>query len=617
MGNWKIVDSGSTFDLDTDLGFKVEQQLGTGMGPVDNISQAFGLLDGAIHQRTRTLPRQFTLLGTVKGSNVSNLHTRRSALINRVKPDREASPVPVIFQYSGAACTVQASAYYDAGLELGNVTARIEQKIALRFTQYDPYWESPTSSSATLTTQTTIASANHILQRAACGVWGALGTGMNGTVHDIVSSSTGTYYVSGSFTAAGGTTACRVAQWNGTTWASVGNAMNNLTRALAIGGDGTLYAGGDFTTASNITACRVARWTGTAWAAMASGMNNTVRDLLVWNDGQVYAIGSFTVAGGVSACCFARWTGTAWAAPTAGGFNFTMFAMTKGLDGNIYAGGTCTTAGGTTSKYVARYNPLTNTFSSPGTTGNAINNDANCLAAGLDGSIYAGGDFEPPDGTTSGSHTARFNGTSWVGMAAGLSNVVQAMAVDQVTGRLYAGGKFTKSGSVTIGEGLAQWNGSVWIPMDVDLPGSASVFAIHSASNGILTVGFDQTGTASAAAVTTVTNSGTANTYPVLTACAPTSSSARLYQLLNATTNQNIYFNITLAPGEIVTLDLRPNRKTFSSNFRGNIISYILPSSEVSTWKLTPGVNNISFWLTGGSGAAKLSWSSRFWGVDN
>ena len=167
------------------------------------------------------------------------------------------------------------------------------------------------------------------------------------------------------------------------------------------------------------------------------------------------------------------------------------------------------------------------------------------------------------------------------------------------------------------------YNGSTWLPFDITFPFQDDVTAAYSASTGELTLGFGVGGTACAAAVTAVTNSGTAAAYPILTASAPTTAATdaegvmRLTQLINYTSKDAIYFNLTMVAGEVLTLDLRPGQKTFTSSFRGNIIDTILPSSKLSTWRLLPGVNNISIWLTGGSGAAKLSFNERFWSIDN
>lgn len=108
------------------------------------------------------------------------------------------------------------------------------------------------------------------------------------------------------------------------------------------------------------------------------------------------------------------------------------------------------------------------------------------------------------------------------------------------------------------------------------------------------------------------TNNGSATTYPIFKATGP----GRIYHLINHTTGDEIYFDLTLNSGEEVILDLRPGKKTFVSTFRGNIIHTILPGSDVATFRLTPGENNISILVSDASATAFLTWDERHWSAD-
>lgn len=108
------------------------------------------------------------------------------------------------------------------------------------------------------------------------------------------------------------------------------------------------------------------------------------------------------------------------------------------------------------------------------------------------------------------------------------------------------------------------------------------------------------------------TNNGTATAYPIFKATGP----GTIYQLANYTTGSMIYFELTLLSGETVTLDFRPGKKTFNSTFRGNIINTILPGSDVQNFRLLPGSNDISIFISTTAATATLTWDNRHWSVD-
>src|SRR5262245_7092171 len=169
-------------------------------------------------------------------------------------------------------------------------------------------------------------------------------------------------YAGGTFTAAGGVPANRIARWDGSSWTALGIGMNGSVSALTVHDDGggpALYAGGNFTNAGGVAASVVARWDGSSWTALGSGMSNAVNSLTVYDDGggpALYAGGSFTTAGGVAASRIARWDGSSWAA-LGGGMSSTVTALTVYDDGGgpaLYAGGGFTTAGGVAAGRIGR-----------------------------------------------------------------------------------------------------------------------------------------------------------------------------------------------------------------------------------------------------------------------
>ena len=104
----------------------------------------------------------------------------------------------------------------------------------------------------------------------------------------------------------GGTSASRVASWDGSVWLPLGSGMNYYVRALTVY-DGHLIAGGRFSTAGGTSASHIASWDGSAWSPLGSGMNDYVHALTV-HDGYLIAGGGFLFAGEKVAAYLARWT---------------------------------------------------------------------------------------------------------------------------------------------------------------------------------------------------------------------------------------------------------------------------------------------------------------------
>ena len=122
------------------------------------------------------------------------------------------------------------------------------------------------------------------------------------------------------------------------------------------------------------------------------------------------------------------------------------------------------------------------------------------------------------------------------------------------------------------------------------------IYALASKSDGTIFVGYDTTGTATAAAVTTVTNGGKALAYPTIVIKGPSSGSSRIYQLLNATTGRLIYLDLTISAAKQYVLT-SSRGTTLTSSSRGDVSGAILPGSS-SDFALVKGTNSIyALWL--------------------
>jgi len=258
--------------------------------------------------------------------------------------------------------------------------------------------------------------------------------------------------------------------------------------------DGTgdvLYVGGAFATASGVTVNNVTRWNGSSWSALGGGTNGFVGAMAFFDDGggaKLYIAGGFTMAGGAPAKRLARWDGTTWT-EVGGGSNGTLYAMTvakPGMGGSpmLFVAGAFSTVGTTPAANIAAWNGATWQKLGTGVASNVYSmTEWDSDGAGpLPPSLYASGFFNSAGGSPA-SKIARWDGTSWSALGAGLSNEALAMApFDDGNGdQLYVGGVFNNAGG-SPAFFVARWNGSAWSPVG---PGaSAAVSALHVHDDG-------------------------------------------------------------------------------------------------------------------------------------
>lgn len=189
--------------------------------------------------------------------------------------------------------------------------------------------------------------------------------------------------VAGDFTQIGSPTqvsAAYIARWTGSGWEPLGSGLSGPVNALAVfdddgptGAPPRLFAAGSFTAAGGQTATRIARWDGSSWSQVGvgpfqglSGGTRGVLDLMVYDeDGPgpdrpvLYAAGDFTHAGGIlPARGVARFNGVAWnsigpfgAEGVTGGYVTSLMPFGDA----IYLGGTFTAAGGVPALGIARW----------------------------------------------------------------------------------------------------------------------------------------------------------------------------------------------------------------------------------------------------------------------
>lgn len=157
----------------------------------------------------------------------------------------------------------------------------------------------------------------------------------------------------------------------------------------------------------------------------------------------------------------------------AGGCDGQVHAITAAPDGSLILGGDFSLCGDVQVNRIARFEPISGTWSALGAAG----------GEGLDGSVralayvgndlYVGGGFSNANvgAAVSARRLARWNGSTWSGVGNGggegiAVGIVNALAVE--AGVLYVAGSFTEvnTGAPVAANNVARWNGSSWQSLD-------------------------------------------------------------------------------------------------------------------------------------------------------
>lgn len=319
------------------------------------------------------------------------------------------------------------------------------------------------------------------------GVWhgfGGLPEGCGGTIGASAFAANGDLYVAGSFGICGDQPATSVARWNGSTWSALGSGTNSRIEAMvAIGND--IYVAGQISDAGGVPVSGVARWDGTQWHALGDGVSGFGGSYFVYalaaSGNDLYVGGRFESAGGQPAASIARWNivTQTWSTLGSGMTRVLGTASVRAISvyaGVVYAGGDFDHAGGVPANHVAAWDG--NGWSQPG---EGFDDDVYALA-GWNGSVYAGGGMQA-SGLTPIAHLARFDGNDWVEIGGGVDGPVNAL-VGTLSG-LFVGGDFDDAGGAPH-ENLALWNGSAF--GDVGGGVQAGFGAVSTLAAGVVAV---------------------------------------------------------------------------------------------------------------------------------
>jgi hypothetical protein len=222
------------------------------------------------------------------------------------------------------------------------------------------------------------------------------------------------------------------------------------------------------------------------------GVNNWVEDLLVFDAGDgpaLYVAGGFSVAGSNPAVAVAKWDGETWSAVGSlegqAARALAVFDDGSGDGPQLYVGGSFLFPSTVQRLDGNAWTPLptpVGDFSFPG--------DVNALEVFDDGggaALYAGGSFFHAGTANNANNIAKWNGTSWSGLASGVLDSgpapVSVQALEVFDGSLYVGGRFDWAGGVAV-EGIARWSGSAWSAVGGSVTDEVHALTVHDDGSG-------------------------------------------------------------------------------------------------------------------------------------
>jgi hypothetical protein len=315
------------------------------------------------------------------------------------------------------------------------------------------------------------------------GMWHALGAGVNGTVRAIAIDGSNVY-AGGEFSLAGGTPVNNLAVWNGSAWSDVGGGVQGtapVVKVIAFDAAGVLVGGVFLQVGTSTAANGLARWTGSAWevlGGMPPGIEHDLRAMVPLG-GTLYVGGvlRFPASPRPSEATLARATplvlsnhaGSANADDECTGCASVDALTTDGT--NLFVAGAFTTLGdavlsGSPYEVVKLANAITPVGLGTGVAAPTVATGGVIKSLALSGGeLYAGGNLGLIRGVAVG-HIARWNGTLWASLGAGVDAPVSAITV--WNGTVYAGGEFVTAGGVIVNH-VARWDGASWTALDPSL----------------------------------------------------------------------------------------------------------------------------------------------------
>lgn len=626
-----------------ELGFLTTAIVGLGM--LDPEADIVALTDGEeILKGNFVTGKDFSIVGRLFGTSAKNLHQRRQELIDLLNILNSRSGLltlayqPVNAQGIPYGKRLWMTVAYLGGLS-GNYTNHYTDSLELRFRLLDSRLYEEFAELSTLSYSGLGAATTYIYSRdPRTGEWEDYLVGSSATtggqVNCAIVMDDGSVVVGGSFTSIGGVTARRIATWNPITqaWSEFGGGFNGTVFGLANGRgdyDGQLIVVGAFTSngAASATWRRIVRWDGIQFIEINTGMNNTIHDVDVAPNGWIYIVGTFQQSGaGNNMRNFASYDASVggddlWhdLITSISGTNIWTVKVNKD-NTKIFVGGDFTDINGDTLlRCVAQWNVST------GGSGTYVPMETGLFAQVIDlefapdNSLHATGYFEQDGAATRLIRRfARWNGITWEEVGRGEIDVPFYFQAWDKRGNVVVSGEETDPfGTDTV---LWQWNGSNWLPLDIIFENAsfASTGRLFTANDGRLFVPVSAGASAiSFAGHAAVDYNGSADTKVKFSI----TGSGVLHRISNWTTGKHIYFNsLSLLDNEVLTIDLTGYSPRAWTQYQPDILDFIqIGPSDLEDFRLTPGMNHISVYLSGTTTAntkALLSWRTAHWSID-
>jgi hypothetical protein len=607
--------------------------LGLGMQPITNVSTPLAFIGGGQYQRTISQERLFDLAGSITGSTLQELQVRRNKIMNLLKPDATPTDSPLLLLYTPVDdCgevvgeTLEIPCVYESGME-GSINNHYQEQLSLRFHSYLPFLGSAVGEAGQSLNYQRVLPSGRIFSRDGSGIWSRVADGLNGSVNVILPLPDGRLLVGGEFTNAGGNANAdylAVYDYNTNQWSALNTTpLGDFVYTLAILSDQTtVLVGGAFINAGGNSSadliCALNLTTGLFSALNSTPLIGTqVYDILALPDGSALVGGDFTNAGGFSnADYLATINATTYAF---GALNATPLenhveALALLNNGDVVLCGSFVDAGGDTDiRHIAYLTISTGAYST-------LNNDTATffsetpisLEVSPGGLLYIGSNLNIYSWAGPGQPYTILDG----GLSGGfLSNSV--LEIESLSnGVIMFSGYFANAGNLSLPGWMAGWNGSSFFYGDIDTSATNAVGDLAITRDGKFVIGLIGaaiTGPASGSNI--VVNNGTSNAAPIFILTGP----GTVYSIRNVTTDETLYFNLTLNAGERAILNLTPGNIRFYSNFRSNLLGTILPGSSLATFRFTPGTNYISVFVAGTVNAntdVRVRWRETFWNLD-
>ena len=305
-------------------------------------------------------------------------------------------------------------------------------------------------------------------------------------------------YLGGTFSIAGEIQADSLVRFDGSGWeelpgpggASVASSTGFGIRDMEVFDDGSgpaLYVAGSFDASLGLPPNGIARWDGASWSPVVSVTTQYagfygVTDMLVWDDGggpALYFCGTFNKVQGQPAASIAKYTGSGWSTVGAGYSGSLASAMAAFDDGS---GEKLFVAGW---NWPSLQNVQVWDGSSWSINPGVFSADVQTLHVHDDGSgskLYAGGYFSSP-----GAGVARWDGASWSAVGAGVQFFPWSMNTFDDGGgtQLYAvGGSYASIPPTGWEIRAARWNGTAWDYLGAGLSADANASTVFDDGSG-------------------------------------------------------------------------------------------------------------------------------------